>query len=402
MNNGNSNESQAIPSLCVVATTSQTFRAFLLEQLVFLSRKGIKVTIICDRDAELLETCPQELEYIPFLLKRDMNISSTLKSFFQLLCLFQKKKYTMVQYCTPKASFVASIAAAFAGIPVRLYCQWGIRYVGFEGSKRLLFKAIERIICFFSTHVSPDSNGNRLFSVAEGLYAHQKSSVVMNGSANGVSLERFDIQKKDTWRKEVRSEFSLDTHLVFGWVGRLCRDKGVSELVEAFCNLYENEQGIALLLAGPKESKHDLSEQTVQMIVTHPAIRYLGEREDIERIYAAMDVLVSPSYREGFGSTAIEAQAMGVPVILSDIPGPREALKAEETGILVPARSAGQLQEAMQSLLFDEERRRSMGKAAREFVVENFEQKKFWNAVFEHRIKLIMRGSAFCENDETR
>lgn len=179
--------------LCVVTTVATTLRAFLLEQLVFMTNNGFDITIICDKDEELAADCPKELKYIPVRLTRDMSLISTLTGIFKLFQAVKNSKYDIIQYATPKAAFTAAVAAYLAGIPARLYCQWGIRYVGMTGIARSFLKILEMIVCLCSSNIVPDSWGNLEFSAAEGLYAKGKASVVHNGSANGVSLKKFNM-----------------------------------------------------------------------------------------------------------------------------------------------------------------------------------------------------------------
>ncbi|WP_051296501.1 glycosyltransferase [Anaeroarcus burkinensis] len=335
-------------------------------------------------------------------MERSYGPWSTLTGIWQLYLFFRREKFDMIQYATPKAALISSIAGALARVPVRLYCQWGIRYVGFSGWRRILFKIIEKLVCILSTHISPDSNGNRQFSIEEGLYTAEKSSVVHKGSANGVSLERFFLGNKSVWRAEIRRELGWDSSMtVFGWVGRVTRDKGVGELLRAFLVLSEQRPDIRLLMIGGWEEHPCLSEAVLATVKNHPQIAYVGSKSDVERYYATMDVLVAPSYREGFGSVALEAQAMEVPVVLSDIPGPREAMIPGETGILVPAKDSETLAAAMLFLYNEKERRLQMGKAGRRFVEENFEQSFFWEKVLEHRQNLLAKAGIYGVKHET-
>lgn len=378
--------------ICVITTVSITLQAFLLEQLVYLSQNGFDVTVVCEYDPIFVRDCPPELKYIPVQMTRRIGWWSTLTGWWKLFWLFKREKFRMIQYSTPKAALISSLAGFIAGIPVRLYCQWGIYYVGINGLMQKVFKLIEKLTCFCSTDIAPDSNGNLEFAIGEGLYQRSKSGVVYNGSANGVNLNKFDIAQKKIWCNDIRAELKLNKgSFVYGFIGRITRDKGINELINAFQRLAQNDSGLFLILIGMEEEEHGLNLTVIEAIHHHPQIITLGWKANVQEYMAAMDVMVLPSYREGFGIVAIEAQAMGVPVITTDIPGPRNAIINGKTGILIPASDEKSLMLAMHKLKNNQDLLKSMGDKAILFVRENFEQGIFWEKVLEHRISLLTR-----------
>ncbi len=378
--------------LCVVTTVSLTLRVFLLKQLVYLSQNGLDVTVVCEYDPIFVRDCPPEFKYIPVHMTRKIGGWSTLVGWWKLYWLFKREKFRMIQYSTPKAALISSLAGLLASIPVRLYCQWGIYYVGIDGLMQKIFKLIEKFTCFCSTDIAPDSNGNLEFAIGEGLYPRKKGSVIYNGSANGVNLNKFDIAKKIIWRNNIRAEFSLNEgSFVYGFVGRITKDKGINELVNVFQRLAQNDSGIFLILIGMEEEAHELNLTVVEAIHNHPQIITLGWKANVQEYMAAMDVMVLPSYREGFGIVAIEAQALGVPVITTDIPGPRDAIINEKTGILIPSADEESLMKAMQKLRNNQNLRKYMSNNTLPFVQENFKQEIFWKKVLEHRMSLLTR-----------
>jgi len=360
--------------------------------LVYLSQNGFDVTVVCDFDPIFVRDCPSELKYVPVHMTRKLGWWSTLVGWWKLYWLFKREKFRMIQYSTPKAALISSLAGLLASIPVRLYCQWGIYYVGIDGLMQKVFKLVEKFTCFCSTDIAPDSNGNLKFTIEEGLYPRKKGSVIYNGSANGVNLNKFDISQKIIWRNSTRAEFSLNEgSFVYGFVGRITKDKGINELINVFQRLAQNDSGTFLLLIGMEEEEHGLNLTVVEAIHHHPQIITLGWKANVQEYIAAMDVMVLPSYREGFGIVAIEAQAMGVPVITTDIPGPRDAIINRKTGILIPTADEESLMEAMQALKNNQNLIKYMSDKALPFVKENFEQGKFWEKVLEHRMSLLTR-----------
>ncbi len=378
--------------LCVVTTVSLTLRVFLLKQLVYLFQNGFDVTVVCEYDPIFARDCPPEIKYIPVHMTRKIGGWSTFTGWWKLFWLFKREKFRMIQYSTPKAALISSLAGFIAGVPVRIYCQWGIYYVGVNGLVKKVFKLIEKFTCFCSTDITPDSNGNLKFAIVEGLYARKKGSVVYNGSANGVNLNKFDIAKKIIWRNNIRAEFSLNEgSFVYGFVGRITKDKGINELINVFQQSAQNDSGVFLMLVGMEEEKHELNSTVAEVIHNHPQIITLGWKANIQEYIAAMDVMVLPSYREGFGVVAIEAQALGVPVITTDIPGPRDAIINGKTGILVSIADEESLMAAMHKLKNDQDLLTTMGDKGILFVRENFEQGMFWKKVLKHRMSLLTR-----------
>src|SRR5690625_2811661 len=182
--------------ICFVTTKSITIKSFLLGQLHYLTKHGYDVTVICDNDEDLNSVLGKKINYLPVKMKRGIDFIHTPKCIFTLYRVFRKDKYSIVQYSTPNAAFSASIAAWLARVPVRLYCQWGIRYVGFTGFKRRIFKLLEKLICTLSTNIQPDSKGNLLFSHKEGLRSEEHTFELQS---RGHLVCRLLLEKKNSF-----------------------------------------------------------------------------------------------------------------------------------------------------------------------------------------------------------
>lgn len=380
--------------ICVLTTKSITIKGFLINQLDFLSQNGFEVTVVCDKDIDFFNELPSTIEYRPITMKRGVDGFGMFKSIRDLYRLFKLEKFDIVQYSTPNAAFYTSIASWLAKIPVRLYCQWGIRYVGFSGWKRLLFKGFEKVTCYLSTDIEPDSNGNLEFCRNEKLYPSHKSRVIWNGSANGVDLTKFNINMKNQWQLQIRSMFNIqDNDFVFGFIGRINRDKGVNELLYAFKEIYKTyPSNVKLLIVGPEENNKEIDQDIYEWSKKCGAVIYSGFTTEVEKYYAAMDVFILPSYREGFGTVVIEAEAMGIPVVVTDIPGPTNAMQDGVTGFVVPKGEVDPLVQKMDRLLNDLDLCKKLGINAFEFARDKFEQKELWGHVLIDRNQLIWKS----------
>ena len=376
--------------ICIVTTVPTTLSSFVMEWAKDMVQTGdFEIHFVCDRDDAFAASLPEEIHYHPIAMTRGISLGG-FKAAWNMYRLFKKEKFDLVQYSTPNAACYASIAARMAGIKVRLYCQWGIVYVGFQGLKRRIFKLIEKMICRNSTIIEPDSFGNLHFSHAEALYTPEKSRVIWNGSASGVNLSKFNVSHKDVWSREIRDRFGIPRNAcVFVFVGRITRDKGINELFEASQRLLARYTDVYLLLVGRMDRSESILPELYDWSQNEPRVIYAGYTNEVEKYLAASDVYILPSYREGFGSAVIEAEAMGLPVIVTNIPGPTDAMKKDITGLVVEKANVTELLDAMGTLYFSSELRSDMGHRAVDFARNGFEQKKLFEQIHDDRLSLI-------------
>jgi len=380
--------------ICFVTTISDTLRAFVLSTAKYLHENGeYDITFICDDDEEFSKTLPDYIRFIPVSMKRGLSVSG-IGAIFKMISIFKYEKFDLIQYSTPNASFYTSIAAKFVGIPVRLYCQWGLLYTSFSGFKRLIFKSIEKLICSFSTWIQPDSYGNLSFCREEGLYTDKKSSVIWNGSASGVNLKKFDISNKEKWRNEIRSKYEIakDT-FVLGFVGRITKDKGINELFTGIKKFFDEQPNSRLILIGNLDKPKTMNQQLIDWSLKEKRIIYCGRTNEVEKYLSAMDAFVLPSYREGFGSVVIEAEAMGIPVIVTNIPGPTDAILPNETGIIVKKGDVENLYQAIKTLSLNKTLCLKMGINGEKFAKEKFDQAVLLEYILNNRNSLLKQKS---------
>lgn len=375
--------------VCYVTTVSGTLDSFVLPIVQRLAQDPQwQITMICAEDAAFAQKVPVGVRYIPVPMKRGISPSG-ITAIFKMARIFREEKFDIVQYSTPNASLYASMAAKMAKVPVRLYCQWGMAFVGFSGIKRKIFKAIEKFVCRNSTWIEPDSFGNLKFSHEEGLYSPEKSSVVWNGSASGVDLKKFDISQKKLWRRQIRQQCDIpEDAVVYGFVGRFTGEKGINELFAAYRNMIQKRDAY-LLLVGYLDKPDSVDQELYAWAKTQEKVIFCDYSMVIEQYMSAMDVYILPSYREGFGSAVVEAEAMGVPVIISDIPGPTDAMIRDVTGLVVKKADVDTLHDAMVRLYDDADLRSKFGKAAYTFATEKFDQAQLFAHIVEDRKRLL-------------
>lgn len=377
--------------ICYCTTIPLTMEAFILKSAAYIhNNTDWDISIICSYDENFAAELPGYIHYYPVNIKRGISFDG-LGVIRQMKKIFKRERFDLVQYSTPNASLYASIAAKSAKIPVRLYCQWGMVFAGFSGAKRKVFLREEKFVCDNSTWIEPDSHSNLAFARSLNLYSAKKSSVIWNGSACGIDLNKFDINRKDDYKKEIRSRYGIsDDAFVYIFVGRVNRDKGINELLEAYYTLHKQKKTFLFILGG-NEFEAGVNSALYNKSVADESVLYTGKVSDVEKYLAASDCYVLPSYREGFGMSVIEAQAMGVPVIVTDIPGPTDGMLDGKTGLVVPKQDASALCGAMEKMYADSEMRLRFGRSGHEFVKNNFAQSRFFEYLLQDRKRLLDR-----------
>ncbi len=364
--------------ICFITTVPGTLRAFVIPQVERINKEHpeLELHFICNDNKEKTKSFPEFITYKPVAMGRGVDIGG-IKTVISLLKIFKKEKYDMIVYATPNAAFYASIAGKFARIKKRIYCQWGIRYVGFSGVSRVIFKILEKITCLLSTQINAVSSKNRQFSIDEGLYKPSKAQVVGNGGTVGVDLTEYDMSKYDEYRTEKRNELKIEDEFVFGFVGRLSRDKGTVELFTAFKKLTEETSNVKLICIGRNELPESvLPLEIIQWLKETDKVIFTGHqpKEEVKKYYAAMDMYVHPTHREGFGMVLQEAAAMGCPVITTNIPGASEVLIDGESCLLVEPKNWNSLYETMRTLSSDKQKCHQMGVSGRKYVEDKYER----------------------------
>jgi glycosyltransferase involved in cell wall biosynthesis len=370
--------------VCVVVASPLTVSAFLQGHLRALSRVA-NVTVVADApNGRFLQPIRAGLNFHSVPIRRAIHPWHDVSAFLALFSFFQRTKFDLVHSYTPKAGLLAMTAAFFSAIPKRVHTFTGQVWATRNGLFRLLLKTLDRLTAQLATHILVDSPSQLRFLRSEGVLG-EKGMVLGAGSVSGVDLKRF--RANATVRKKIREKLKLKKdEVVFLFVGRLNRDKGIPELYEAFLALRGRMSEARLLLVGPEEERISLPAGLAGL---ESGVRRVGPSSRPEDFMAAADVLVLPSHREGFGSTVIEAGACGIPALASRIYGLTDAVVHGQTGLLVPCGEVGELTRAMERLGKDKNLRLRMGRAACRRARAKFAQEKITGALLQFYRKMI-------------
>jgi len=351
-------------SVCIVVSSPLILKFFLTDHVAALSRVyRVTCATKCDDSAWLRER-GIEVPLFDVQIERQPSPLHDLRALWELYRLFRENRFDVVHSVTPKGGLLAMTAAALAQVPIRIHTFTGQVWANRSGLRRTILKLLDTWIAAMATHILVDSESQRAFLLREGVVTAVKSRVLGHGSISGVDIERF--RPNDEVRAEMRLRYAVPAFaLVFLYLGRLKRDKGVLDLARAFLEIARDHKESFLLVVGPDE---DRIEAEIRQACGHciSQIRFAGYTDNPELWLAASDVLCLPSYREGFGTTIIEAASAGIPAIGSRIYGITDAIDEGVTGLLHIPGDVNDLAEKMQILAEDEELRRTLGCAARE------------------------------------
>ncbi|MGA2887635.1 MAG: glycosyltransferase family 4 protein [Terracidiphilus sp.] len=366
---GRAPRSSRNPHIIVGITSPQTCLV-LSGRLRALRKAGFRVTLVSSPGELLTRTAAEEgVEVVAIPMRRRMAPAADLLSLLRLCWLLYRLRPEMTEFSTPKAGLLGSIAAMLCGVPARIYFLRGLKLETSTGLKRWILLAAERLTSACAHSVICNSDSLRNEALALGIAPAAKLHLLGNGSSNGVDVEHFSPGPGNI--RECLG-LPLDAHVV-GFVGRLTRDKGLPELIEAFDAILDAMPNAHLLLVGWFDHSEDALGRDLRFqIMSHPRIHTTGFVVDTAPYYRAMDVMVLPTWREGFPNVVLEAAASGIPVVTTLSTGSRDAVVPEVTGLLIPPGYPVAIRESVLQLLRHPERRCRMGVAARAWVLDHY------------------------------
>lgn len=381
-----------------VPTSLKTFLDGAIEKLM----AKYDLVLLSSPDKELGELHDKYgVKTIAVAMRRRISPVKDLMSLVQLIKVFHKEKPYIVHSMTPKAGLLCMLAAWITRVPRRVHTFTGLVWPTATGLSRKILMATDWLTCACATHVIPEGKG--VMSDLQAHITHKPMRVLGYGNVRGVDMAYW---KRDNASEAVLKKISSADVFTFLYVGRIIKDKGINELAEAFDRLSENHK-VRLILVGRFEDCIDpVSAVTRKIINDNASIEYVGPQygEDLLAYYAASDCFVFPSYREGFPNTVLEAGAMGLPSIVTDINGSREIVISQnghgpdahafglnecDNGIVIPSKSVDLLYEAMLRMMEDDAMRKSMAANARNMIASRFEQGYVQKCLFDFYDEIV-------------
>ena len=377
------------------STIAMSLDLLLKGQLAFL-KEHYHVVAVSGQDAHFETVAGREgVTMVPLSMSRTISPLKDVVSLVKLYFLFKKEKPFIVHSITPKAGLLSMIAAYFAGVPVRIHTFTGLVFPNKNGVMKQLLITMDRLICKCATNVYPEGEGVKN-DLIEYKITKKPLNVLANGNINGIDLDYFNPNKisKINSQKLQQSLQIQETDFVFIFIGRLVADKGINELIAAFAELSKQNPKVKLLLVGPLEQElNPISKETLIKIQQNSSIISVGYQDVVRDYLALADVLVFPSYREGFPNVVLQAGAMGLPSIVSDINGSNEIIKNNHNGIIIPVKNERAIFDAMQLLSEDEKTFGFLQFNARESIQTRFDQQVVWNALLNEYKKITQNVS---------
>ena len=371
-----------------IITVSFVINHFFGKQFLYLNAKnGNEYHLGCTSSKEFLELS-DKLGYIPFEVEITRNVSplKDLKAIFKIYKYIKENKIDKVVGHTPKGGMVAMIASFFANVSERIYFRHGIIYETSKGFKRFLLKNIDAITGGFATVVVCVSKSVKERSEQDKLNDPKKNIILGLGTCNGIDTEgKFNPEKSDLPRvEEIKKNLKIDSnHKVIGYVGRIVKDKGIEELIEAWKIIKPQFPNVKLLLVGPIEEKDSISEEVKNIIFTDESILFTDFVLDSAPYFSLMDIFILPTYREGFPTVSLEASSMEIPVIITKATGCTESIIENKTGVFI-THDPKDIAEKILFYLNNDQIAKAHGENGRNFVRANFEESKIWNLISDN------------------
>lgn len=375
-----------------VSTVTFIVETQLRGQIGAIVKAGADVTIVASEgglEQEILGS-----RYVSIDIPRKIHLVRDCLSLIRLYLFFRRSGFQIVHSTTPKAGLLCCLAAKFAGVPVRIHTFTGQPWVSLTGIKKILSKGSDKLIAYLNTHCYADSPSQMNFLVDSGVSGSEQISVLGSGSLAGIDLNRFNSDRfNEDDKNRLKKELGIPVAAkILLFVGRLSRDKGIVELLQAYQKLLVGQKNTRLILLGPAEMNvnsllNGFNSSVRQHVIIH------GFSKEPERFMAIADMLVLPSYREGFGTVVIEAAAMGVPTIGANIYGLSDAIVDGETGLLVALRDVDELARAMDLLLKDSSFRRNLGLNAWKRAQKEFSDKWLNEVMIAEYVRFITQST---------
>lgn len=371
--------------ICIVTTIDLSLDKLFPDFYPLLIDKNYEVVGICAEGTHIENIRRQGVRVITVPMTREFTPVQDSKCLWMLYKIFKHEKFDIIHYSTPKAALLTAVAGRLVRCPALIYSLRGLGYTAFSGLKRAVAKFCEKIACRYAHLVIAISNSLKDEAIKEKLLQANRIKVLGAGSSKGVNLDQFQLNEKTTaGANNIRRSLGIgNSDVVIGYAGRFAEEKGIIELLQAFENICRRNNKVHLILVGDQDQRNPLPDKIFATIKEHQNIQMIPWQENVSSYIAAMDIFVLASYREGFGNSLIEASAMQVPVVATDIPGCRDAVVNGKTGLFVKPHDAMHLEKALNELIENPSKRIMMGKNGKQWVRKNFDRKTIWARLIE-------------------
>lgn len=366
-----------------ITTVPISLKYLIKGQMHFMSKNGFEVTMISSDGPELKDVLENEkCKHVIISLTRKITPIKDIKAVYKLYRYFKKTKPEIVHTHTPKAGIVGMLASYLAKVPNRLHTVAGLPLLESHGVKRKILNFVEKLTYKCATKVYPNSYGLQEIILTNKFTNQAKLKVIANGSSNGIDTTYFNPKifnepEKVLLKKSLKIE---GDDFVFVFVGRIVGDKGINELVKAFERISLKNNKVKLLLVGPFENELDpLKKETELSIKANNQIISVGYQNDVRPYFSISNALVFPSYREGFPNVVMQAGAMNLPSIVSDINGCNEIIEHNKNGLIIPVKNVEKLYSSMLKIMSNE----NMKTHSRQLIVDRYDQKIVWSAILK-------------------
>ncbi|MDP9956818.1 glycosyltransferase involved in cell wall biosynthesis [Epilithonimonas hungarica] len=374
-----------------ISTVPISLNSLLKGQLEFLNNY-FEVTAISGKGADLDEVRNRErVNIYPIEMQRQISPFKDFVSLIKLYRYFKRERPDVIHSITPKAGLLSMLAGKLAGVPVRMHTFTGLIFPYKSGLMQKILILMDKVLCYCATNIYPEGQGVKN-DLKKFRITDKPLKIIGNGNVNGIDSTYFDpalISEND--KKELRKSLGIgESDFIYVFVGRIVKDKGINELVEAFTDIDKKNQNTKLILVGTFERKLDpISQETESLITTNPNIITVGYQKDIRPYLGIADLFVFPSYREGFPNVLLQAGALGLPSIATDISGCNEIIRDGINGYIVPSKNHKDLQDKMQKLLQDPQLRQQMAERSRGLIIQNYEREFLWNEILKEYNTLL-------------
>ncbi len=378
------------PHLAFIVTAAMS-TWFFRGQIRRLREAGFRVSFISSPGPQLQQAATEGAEIITVPIKREIAAFRDLISLWRLWRTLRRIRPDIINVGFPKTGLLGGIAARLAGLSRRVYTLHGLRFETARGWKRGLLMLMERISCHNAKYVRCVSPSLRQRAIQLGVLHREKAYVIGAGSANGIDCEHYQVTPERILRaRELRQSLGIPASApVLGFVGRFTRDKGFTELYGAYIRLRQPLPELHLLLVGDFEDGDPVDAAIHEQLQSDSNVHFTGRVADAAPYYHMMRVLACPTYREGFPTVVLEAQAAGKPVVTTTATGAIDSVLDGTTGKLVPPRDEAALAVALQELLADPEKRQHMGNAAACWVKQQFRRELIWDLLLQDYRKIL-------------